>query len=135
MTRVGAEVVRMGLIAMAAAGCGGKGNPTTSSDLSTTASNDMSVGAASSQTFTLLTGVGAVFHWPGADSLVGTADDVVGMVASPMNGSGPNAANSYSFQGLDFGSGATDNGMPPGMNAITFLQGTVTADTGVAQNG
>ena len=109
------------------AGCSGTSATSTGADMAT--------GLPTSMTFTLATGDGAANHWPGADGLVATMDDTMGSTVSPMHQSAANSMKSYSFEAFDFGGGATDTGLPTAMNAITFLQGTVTADSDVAKNG
>ncbi|MBZ0266989.1 hypothetical protein K8I85_02435 [bacterium] len=79
----------------------------------------------------------ALNHWPAADALIGTGDDVVNAGPSMFSQSGPNADGSFSFNAFDFsGMGSvTDPWMPAGMIAMTFLQGTVTVDMAVAASG
>jgi len=76
-------------------------------------------------------------HWPGADAFIRSVDDSVSSSPSMFNGSAPNTNGSWSFNAFDFvGNGSlTDPFMPPGMNAMTFLEGTVTVDTDVATSG
>lgn len=76
----------------------------------------------------------ALNHWPAADGWIGTGDDVVNGGPSSTNTSGPNTSGSFSFNAFDFGNGQ-DPWMPSGMNAMTFLQGTVTIDGSVASGG
>ena len=91
---------------------------------------------AAELTYSFLAGdVSMVNHWPGADGHVGTVDDVVDGNTSPMSGSDPNLNGSYCYNAFDFGSGNTDTGMPPGFNAMTFVDGTVGIDTDVAASG
>jgi hypothetical protein len=79
----------------------------------------------------------ALNHWPAADGWIGTGDDVVNGGTSASYFSGPNSPGSFSFNAFDFvGNGSeTDPWMPAGMNAMTFLQGTVTVDMTVAASG
>jgi hypothetical protein len=75
--------------------------------------------------------------WPGTDGLIGTADDVVSGNPSPLNGSEPNFGT-YGYNAFDFvGDGSvTETGLlPDGMNAVTFVQGTIDIDTAVASSG
>ncbi len=93
---------------------------------------------AAQVTYNLITAqAGALNHYPGTDGLLATGDDLISSSASSVFSSAPNSLGSYSYNAFDFiGDGSlTDAGMPPGKNAITFVQGTVTADTTVAQNG
>ena len=91
---------------------------------------------AAELTYSFMAGDAAmVNHWPGADGHVGTVDDVVDGNTSPMSGSDPNLNGSYCYNAFDFGSGNTDTGMPPGFNAMTFVDGTVGIDTDVATSG
>ena len=78
-----------------------------------------------------------VNHWPAADGLIGTGDDVINANGSMNNNSGPNAAGTYSFNAFDFTGSCfvTDPWMPPCMNAMTFLNGTVTIDQTIAASG
>jgi len=75
-----------------------------------------------------------VDHWPGLDGMVGNADDLIGSTPSPIEDSAPNPG-SYSYNAFDFGSGVTEDGLPDGFNAITFIAGSVEIDLDVAANG
>jgi hypothetical protein len=88
------------------------------------------------QTYKAVSETAIANTWPGADGLIGTADDTVSENNSPMSNSLPNANGSHSYNAFDFGSGLTDAPLlPDGMNAITFLEGTVSIDESVAANG
>lgn len=75
-----------------------------------------------------------VAHWPAADGWIGTTDDVTNAASSQLNLSGSNTNGSYSYNAFDFGNGP-DSAMPTDRNAITFVQGNITLDLGVAQAG
>lgn len=77
-----------------------------------------------------------VNHYPGPDGLIGNADDVVSGNPSASQSSDPNGQGSYGFNAFAFsGMGSSDPALPTGYDAITFVQGTVTADTNVLANG
>jgi len=93
---------------------------------------------AAQVTYNLISGqAGALNHYPGTDGLLATGDDLNSSSPTATNGSAPNSLGSYSYNAFDFGGDATptDPGLPPGKDAITFIQGSVSADTTVAQNG
>ncbi|MBU0741772.1 hypothetical protein KJ554_05395 [bacterium] len=71
-------------------------------------------------------------HWPDLDGWVGTADDLIDGGLSPVNGSAPNPGT-YAYNAFDFDSGLTDDGMPAGYNAITFITGSPEVDLDVAR--
>lgn len=75
-----------------------------------------------------------VNHYPGADGLIGTADDVVSGDPSSQQASEPNSAGSLGYNAFDFG-GASDDALPPGYEAVTFVRGSMTADLNVLENG
>lgn len=77
----------------------------------------------------------AVGHAPGADGLVGTADDVISAVPLGLVGSAPNLAGHYSLNAFDFGALPPTTALPAGFDAVTFLTGTVTVDRDVAAHG
>ncbi len=93
---------------------------------------------AHAQTVELYIGKGSdyVNHYPGADGLVGNADDVVSANLSGVQGSAPNSNGSLGFNAFLFApGGAQDPLLPTGYDAITFVHGSVTADLGVLANG
>ncbi len=74
--------------------------------------------------------------WPGPDGELGTADDVVSALPSPINFSASNSIASYSYNAFDFGGGTPELALlPDPMNAVTFLQGSVSVDEAVAAAG
>ena len=76
-----------------------------------------------------------VDHWPGLDGWIGTGDDLVSGAPSTIHGSAPNGAGSYSYCALDWlWDGTTEDGMPYGMSAMTFVSGTVDIDLDVAHS-
>lgn len=91
--------------------------------------------AATDRVYQIVTNANARLHWPAPDGLIATTDDVISADLSPKNFSAPNSAGSYSYNAFDFGNGPEDALLPSPMNAVTFVQGTVTVDTAVAQNG
>src|SRR4051812_39594582 len=104
-------MVRYGLCLALGSVLGCKDNAaTTSPDLATNGGQDGSMSGGGVMTFNLVTAAGAANHFPGADGVIGTSDDLVSGSSSAMNMSAPNSMNTYSFQALDFGSHATDNG-------------------------
>jgi len=89
-------------------------------------------------TYGLLTGQApALNHYPGADGLLATSDDVISSSPTPTNASAPNSLGTYSYNAFDFGGDGmpTDAGLPAGKDAVTFIQGSVTVDATVAQSG
>ncbi|MEE4216118.1 MAG: hypothetical protein V2I48_00750, partial [Xanthomonadales bacterium] len=93
---------------------------------------------AQAQTVELYIGKGDdyVNHFPGADGLVGNADDVVSAGLSGVQGSAPNTNGSLGSNAFLFVAGGTqDPLLPTGYDAITFVNGSVTADLGVLANG
>ncbi len=74
--------------------------------------------------------------WPGPDGEIGTGDDVVSAIPSPINDSAPNSIGSYSYNAFDFGGGTPESALlPDPMDAITFLEGTVVVDSVVGASG
>lgn len=77
----------------------------------------------------------ALTHAPGADGLVGTADDFLSPAPLAPTGSGPNLTGSYSYNAFDFGALPASPALPAGFDAVTFLAGTVLVDKTVAVSG
>jgi len=84
---------------------------------------------------TVLTHPTAVNRYPGADGLVGNSDDVVSSGRTPTAGSAPNSLGSYGFSVLDADDSASDDELPTGFEAISFVSGSATVDQGVLTNG
>ncbi len=76
-----------------------------------------------------------VAHAPGADGLVGTADDFLSPAPLGPTSSGPNLTGSYSFNAFDFGALPASPALPAGFDAVTFLAGSVIVDKTVAVSG
>ena len=86
--------------------------------------------ASAQTTFFIYNGSSPLNHWPGPDGLIGTADDLISSASSPKYTSGANSLGSLSYNAFDFtgtGSNPETTRLPNPMNAVTFLQGTVTA--------
>jgi uncharacterized repeat protein (TIGR01451 family) len=81
-------------------------------------------------------GSGIVNHYPGADGLVGTGDDVVSHEITTIVGSDPNHRGMYSHALYDptFNS-TSDPALPGTYIAVSFVQGTIDVDEGVAAAG
>lgn len=94
-----------------------------------------SIPASAEQTYTIVLNPGLTNTWPGTDGLIGNADDVVDASNSPLQDSLPNANGSYSYNAFDFGGPTETDLLPAGMNAVTFLEGSVSIDQEVAING
>lgn len=77
----------------------------------------------------------AVNHYPGNDGLIGNADDVMSANSTSNNGSEPNTAGSYGYNAFNFGGASNESALPTGFNAITFVNGSVTVDQSVFNNG
>jgi len=93
---------------------------------------------AAQVSYSLITGEPAALnHYPGLDGLLATGDDLISAAPTATNASAPNSLGTYSYNAFDFsGNGTPTNaGLPPGKDAITFIGGSVTADTTVAQSG
>ncbi len=84
---------------------------------------------------TILSNPAAINSYPGNDGLVGNGDDVVSSQTTTNNGSGPNTSGSYGYNAFNFGGASNENELPTGFNAITFVNGNVTIDQGVFNNG
>ena len=90
------------------------------------------------QTIELHIGQGGDFlnRYPGPDGLIGNADDIVSADLTSIQGSAPNVSGSLGHNAFFFGpAGAQDPALPTGYDAITFVNGTVTADLDVLANG
>ncbi len=83
----------------------------------------------------ILSNHNAVNHYPGNDGLIGNADDVLSANSTVNNGSEPNMAGSYGYNAFNFGGASNENTLPTGFNAITFVNGNVTVDQSVFNNG
>ena len=93
---------------------------------------------AHAQTIELYIGQGEDFlnHYPGPDGLIGNGDDVVSASLTSIQSSAPNSTGSLGHNAFFFGpAGAQDPALPTGYDAITFVNGTVTADLNVLANG
>jgi len=71
-------------------------------------------------------------HWPGADGLIGTKDDVHSGDACPTSKSDPNSNGDYSY--ISF-SGEPGSRLFPSGRYISFVEGFVTIDDDVAGSG
>ena len=91
--------------------------------------------AAADRLFQVVTNANVVNHWPAPDGLIGTTDDVVSANLSALNASAPDGTGTYSYNAFNFGNGPEPTLLPPGMDAVTFIQGSVTVDGAVAQSG
>lgn len=75
-------------------------------------------------------------HYPGADGLIGTGDDIVSGALTNRQQSGPNLHGTLGYNAFTFSSsGPQDPNLPTGFDAITFVEGTVTADLDVLTGG
>lgn len=86
--------------------------------------------AAADRTFTVVTNAAVQNHWPSADRLVGTADDVVNAGLSTYGRSSPNQFGTYSYIVTSFGlSPAPDPLLFGNYDTVTFVLGSATIDT------
>ena len=85
---------------------------------------------------TIASGMEYINHYPGPDGLIGNGDDVVSGDLASVQGSAPNANGGLGQNSFRFGpSGSQDPNVGTGYDAITFVQGSVTADIGVLKAG
>ena len=87
--------------------------------------------SAAERTFVVATDDSLINHWPGADGLLGTADDPVDANPSAVVGSDPNAAGTYGFMVtvLDFISSDPEPYLFDQWNTTTYVEGSATIDT------
>jgi hypothetical protein len=90
---------------------------------------------AQQQEMTILSDSTVNNSYPGNDGFIGTADDIVSTTLTTNNGSAPNTSGSYGYNAFNFGGATNENTLPTGSNAITFVNGTVTVDKNVFNNG
>lgn len=81
----------------------------------------VSTAPAAQVTYQLLTDASVVNHWPGADGLIGSADDVVDGAATSVGGSGPNTPGALSHVSFDFGIPTDDLKLASGFDAISYI--------------
>jgi len=93
--------------------------------------------AVTERIFTVVTNGGMVNHWPGPDGLIGTIDDHVSGANSPVHDSLPNENGSLSYNAFWFEYLPFEEPLhlPTGMNAVTFVEGTIVGDMDVAASG
>jgi hypothetical protein len=91
---------------------------------------------AQTTVMTIVKDAANVNHYPGMDGLIGNGDDVVSGSLTTIQSSAPNANGSYSHNSFLFAPfGPQDPNLPPGFDAITFVEGSVAVDVGVMTSG
>jgi len=85
---------------------------------------------------TISSGTDFINHYPGPDGLIGNNDDVISDQLTAIQGSEPNRKGSLGHNSFLFvSSGQQDPSLGTGYDAITFVEGSVTADIDVLKSG